>query len=184
MKLALGIAPIVKMLAAGIPVSLGTDSSAVNDNMDMFEAMRTGAFLQRIANMDHTVIPAYQALWMATMGGATALGMADEIGSLEPGKRADIIMVDLAGVHLRPINNVVNNLVYCASGVGDVDTVIVDGQVVVENHRVCCWDEDEVIAEAEAYALVRFAEVGPAISPYCQYRDSARTQSEKAADVR
>jgi 5-methylthioadenosine/S-adenosylhomocysteine deaminase len=160
MKLALGVSPVVKMLQADIPVSLGTDSPAVNDNMDLFEAARVGAFLQKLSSSDPTVVPAYQALEMATIGGARALGMADEIGSLEVGKKADVILVDLTGAHLRPINNIVNNLVYSASATGDVKTVVIDGQVVVEDRTLVGWDEQAVLAEAEEFAFRRFERAG------------------------
>jgi 5-methylthioadenosine/S-adenosylhomocysteine deaminase len=160
MKLALGIAPVTRMLASGVAVSLGTDTCAVNDNMDLFEAMRVGAFLQKVASMDPSVVPAYQALEMGTIGGARALGMADRIGSLEPGKRADIIVVDLDRIHMRPINNLVNNLVYCASAAHDVETVIVDGEFLVRDRRLLAWDEGQIIAGAEAYAHKRFAQTG------------------------
>ena len=96
-------------------MSLGTDTCAVNDNMDLFEAMRVGAFLQKISTMDPAVLPAYEALELATIGGARALGMADEIGSLEVGKKADLILGRPGRIHMRPINKLVNNLVYCAS---------------------------------------------------------------------
>lgn len=171
MKIALGTAPVVKMLGAGVNVSLGTDTCAVNDNMDLFEAMRVGAFLQKLATMDPAVVPAYQALEMATMGGAKSLGMEKEIGSLEVGKKADAILVDLTGVHMRPINNIVNNLVYCASAASDVETVIVDGQLVVENHKLLCCEEQEIITEAEEFALNRFAKAGLELPPYyCERR--------------
>lgn len=160
MKVALGISPVAKMLSQGIVVSLGTDTCAVNDNMDMFEAMRTGAFLQKVSTMDPAVVPAYQALEMATIDGARSLGMSHEIGSLEEGKKADVILVDLSGIHMRPINNVVNNLVYCASAASDVETVIVDGQVVVEDRKLIRLDEQETIAKAEEYAMHRFAQAG------------------------
>jgi 5-methylthioadenosine/S-adenosylhomocysteine deaminase len=168
MKLALGIAPVTKMLEAGVRVSLGTDTCAVNDDMDLFEAMRVGAFLQKISTMDPALLPAYEALELGTIGGARALGMEDEIGSLEEGKKADVILVDLGRVHMRPINNLVNNLVYCASASHDVETVIVDGKVVVEDHELVAWDEQVVIAEAEAYAHQRFAETGLPVSPFYQ----------------
>jgi len=168
MKIALGIAPVAKMLDAGVTVSLGTDTCAVNDNMDMFEAMRVGAFLQKVSTMDPVVVPAYEALEMGTIGGAKALGMADQIGSLEVGKQADLILVDLTGVHMRPINNIVNNLVYSASTACDVETVIVDGKLVVEDRQLLCFDEAEVLSEAEAFALERFTEAGLDIPPYYQ----------------
>jgi 5-methylthioadenosine/S-adenosylhomocysteine deaminase len=170
MKVADGIAPISKMLEAGVTVSLGTDSCAVNDNMDMFEAMRVAAFLQKVSQGDATALNAYQVLEMATLGGARALGMEAEIGSLEVGKKADLILVDLAGPHMRPINNVVNNLVYCASAVHDVDTVIVDGEVLVQDHKLLVADEQELLAQAEEYGIRRFAQAGLPVSPY--YQDS------------
>lgn len=168
MKVADGIAPITKMLAAGVVVSLGTDSCAVNDNMDMFEAMRVAAFLQKVSQMDAGAVSAYQVLEMATIGGARALGMDDEIGSLEVGKKADLLVVDLTGPHMRPINNLVNNLVYCASCSSDIETVIIDGKVVVQDRKLLPCDEQEMIAAAEEYAIKRFSEVGLQISPYYQ----------------
>jgi 5-methylthioadenosine/S-adenosylhomocysteine deaminase len=170
MKIADGIAPIAKMLDAGVVVSLGTDSCAVNDNMDMFEAMRVAAFAQKVRQMDATAISAYQVLEMATIGGARALGMEDQIGSLEVGKKADLVLVDLTGSHLRPINQIVNNLVYCASAVSDVDTVIVDGKVLVQDRTLLCCDEEEVVARAEEYAVERFARAGLGIPPYYQHQ--------------
>jgi len=166
MKVADGVAPVAKMLETGITVSLGTDSCAVNDNMDMFEAMRIAAFLQKVTTMDPAVVPAAEAFAMGTLGGARALGMGDEIGSLEVGKKADVIVVDLSQAHIRPINSIVNNLVYSASAASDVETVIVDGTIVVEDRRLLSCDEQEVIAEAEAFAVERFSEAGLDIPPY------------------
>jgi 5-methylthioadenosine/S-adenosylhomocysteine deaminase len=166
MKLSLGTAPVTGMLEAGVTVSLGTDTCAVNDNMDLFEAMRVGAFLQKISTMDPAVLPAYEALALGTIGGAQALGMADRIGSLEVGKRADIILVDLDRIHMRPINNLVNNLVYCASAASDVDTVIVDGRPLVRAGRLLVWDESQVVVEAEAHTRQRFARAGLNWSPF------------------
>ena len=165
MKLALGVAPVVRLLTEGVRVAFGTDTCAVNDSMDMFEEMRSGLFLQRIANMDAFALSAYQALEMATLGGARALGMADEIGSLEPGKKADIILVNLDAVHLRPINDIVNNLVY-AGHASDVETVLVDGRVVVEKSHLCGLDEIAAVAGAEEYAQQRFKQAGIRVSPY------------------
>lgn len=166
MKVADGIAPITKMLDAGVVVSLGTDSCAVNDNMDMFEAMRIAALLQKVSQMDAAAVSAYQVLEMATMGGARALGMDGDIGSLEAGKKADVILVDLTSSHMRPINSIVNNLVYCASASSDVETVIVDGKIIVQDRRLLRCDEEQVVAEAEAYAIKRFADAGLDVSPY------------------
>jgi 5-methylthioadenosine/S-adenosylhomocysteine deaminase len=168
MKVADGVAPIAKMLEAGVTVSLGTDSCAVNDNMDMFEAMRVAAFLQKVTTMDPAVVPAAEAFAMGTTGGARALGMDDQIGSLEPGKKADLILVDLSQPHMRPINSILNNLVYSASAACDVETVIIDGNLVVEDRRLLSCDEQTVIAEAEAFAVERFSKAGLDISPYYQ----------------
>jgi 5-methylthioadenosine/S-adenosylhomocysteine deaminase len=169
MKLALGTARVARMLEKGVAVSLGTDTVAVNDNMDLFEAMRVGAFLQKLSTMNPAVVPAYEALEMGTIGGARALGMADEIGSLEPGKKADVILVDLSGIHMRPINHLPNNLVYAASAARDVETVIVDGRIVVHNRQLVSFDAQEAIAQAEAYAMRRFSQDGVNLSPhYCQ----------------
>ncbi|MCL4458840.1 MAG: amidohydrolase [Chloroflexi bacterium] len=168
MKVADGVAPIADMLAAGVIVSLGTDSCAVNDNMDMFESMRVAAFLQKVTKMNPAVVSADQVLDMATIGGARALGMEHEIGSLEVEKKADIILVDLSKTHMRPINNIVNNLVYAASAASDVETVIVDGRLVVENHKLLTLDEEETVAQAEEFAFKRFARVGLKTPEYYQ----------------
>lgn len=165
MKVADGIAPISKMVEAGVVVSLGTDSCAVNDNMDMFEAMRTAAFLQKVTTMDPTVLPAPETLRMATLGGAQALGMEQDIGSLEPGKKADLIVVNLTESHMRPINKIENSLVYCANA-RDVETVICDGQVVMENHRILTVGEEAWVANAVQYAYERFTEAGIELPRY------------------
>ncbi len=168
MKVADGVAPVAKMIEAGVTVSLGTDSCAVNDNMDMFEAMRVAAFLQKVTAMDPAVVPAAEAFAMGTIGGARALGMEDQIGSLEAGKKADVILIDLSQPHMRPINSIVNNLVYSASAASDVETVIVDGNIVVENRRLLRCDEQAVIAQAESFAIERFSEAGLDVPPYYQ----------------
>jgi 5-methylthioadenosine/S-adenosylhomocysteine deaminase len=165
MKVADGIAPIAKMAEAGVVVSLGTDSCAVNDNMDMFEAMRTAAFLQKVTAMDPAVLPAPQTLRMATLGGAEALGMEREIGSLEVGKKADVIVVDLSDSHMRPINKIENSLVYCANA-RDVETVICDGIVVMENHQILTVDEEAWVGDAVRYAYERFTQAGIELPAY------------------
>jgi 5-methylthioadenosine/S-adenosylhomocysteine deaminase len=164
-KIADGIAPIRKMLDAGVTVSLGTDSCSVNDNTDMFEAMRTAAFLQKVSAMDPSVLPAGVTLRMGTLGGAEALGMDDEIGSLRAGKKADVILVDLAGTHMRPINRIENSLVYCASS-HDVMTVICDGRVVMEDRRILTFDEQAWVDGAVSYAQQRFTAAGIALPSY------------------
>jgi len=170
MKIADGAAPVAEMLAAGVTVSLATDSCAVNDNMDMFEAARVAAFLQKLRMKEACVLPAYQALELATVGGAKALGLEAEIGTLTPGKRADIILVDLTAPHLRPINNIVNNLVYCASAPRDVVTVIVNGRLVMENGELLTMNVEEVYTAAEKYIVQRFSEAGLYVSPYYRFQ--------------
>ncbi|MFN8453242.1 MAG: amidohydrolase [Anaerolineae bacterium] len=165
MKVADGIAPIAKILEAGVVVSLGTDSCAVNDNMDMFEAMRTAAFLQKVTTMNPAVLPASTTMRMATLGGAEALGVADELGSLEVGKKADLILVDLSGAHMRPINNLENSLVYCANA-HDVQTVICDGQVVMEDRQILTLNEEEWVSQATRYAYERFSAAGIKLPNY------------------
>jgi 5-methylthioadenosine/S-adenosylhomocysteine deaminase len=165
MKIADGIAPIAKFLDAGVVVSLGTDSCAVNDNMDMFEAMRTAAFLQKVSTMNPQVLSADQTLHMATLGGAQALGVEREIGSLEVGKKADLIMVDLTATHMRPINRIQNSLVYCASS-QDVETVICDGRVVMENRQIVTFDEAAWVGEAVDFAYERFRADGIELPDY------------------
>jgi len=165
MKIADGVAPIRKMLDAGVVVSLGTDSCAVNDNMDMFEAMRSAAFLQKVTTMDPRVLPAPVTLRMATLGGAQALGMEREIGSLVCGKKADLILVDLTAASMRPINRIENSLVYCASS-HDVVTVICDGRVVMEDRRIRTLDEEAWVGAAVSYAQARFTEAGIDLPAY------------------
>jgi 5-methylthioadenosine/S-adenosylhomocysteine deaminase len=168
MKVADGVAQVAKMIEAGVTVSLGTDSCAVNDNMDMFEAMRVAAFLQKVTTMNPAVVPAAEAFAMGTIGGARALGMEDQIGSLAAGKKADVVLIDLTQPHMRPINSIVNNLVYSASAASDVETVIVDGKVVVEDRQLLCCDEQTVVSQAESFAIQRFSEAGLDVPPYYQ----------------
>jgi 5-methylthioadenosine/S-adenosylhomocysteine deaminase len=136
------------MLKRGITVSLGTDGCASNDNMDMLEEMRTAALLHKVANLDASVISSYDVLKMATIDGAKSVGLEEDVGSLEMGKKADMILVDVGSVHLRPLNDIVSTLVYCANS-GDVETVIVDGRIVVQDHRIKSVDERQLISKVE-----------------------------------
>jgi 5-methylthioadenosine/S-adenosylhomocysteine deaminase len=135
MKLASGIAPVPKMLGAGVQVALGTDGCASNNDLDMFSEMGTAAKLHKVACMDPCVMDAKTCLTMATMGGARALGMGREIGSLAPGKKADIIVVDTAKPHMQPMHNPFSGLVYSAKS-SDVSWVIVDGIVRVAGGKL------------------------------------------------
>jgi 5-methylthioadenosine/S-adenosylhomocysteine deaminase len=152
MKLGLGAARINDMLGRGLNVGLGTDGPASNNSLDMFETMKTGALLQKLLYEDPTVLPAYEILKMATMNGANALGIGDSVGSLEEGKKADIILVDLQKPHLTPLHDIYTTIVYSARG-SDVDTVIVDGKILMENRQFSDLDENLVIDEAEKAAL-------------------------------
>jgi len=151
MKIASGISPVAEMLAAGVRVGLGTDGAASNNDLDMWEEMRLAAFLQKVDRMDPEVLPAVTVLSMATTGGATAIGLGDSIGSLEVGKRADLIQVAFDDVHHVPTYNVVSHLVY-VSDEQDVASVIVDGQVLMLEHEILTIDTDRVTAEATAIA--------------------------------
>jgi 5-methylthioadenosine/S-adenosylhomocysteine deaminase len=151
MKLASGTAPVVDYLEAGITVSLGTDGAASNNDLDMFEAMRFAAFLQKHARNDPRALPASAVLDMATRSGAAALGLGAQVGSLEVGKRADVIVVDTRGPRQTPMYDPVAHLVYSAHG-DDVTTTIVDGKVLMRDRKVLTLDEAAVLADARAAA--------------------------------
>jgi 5-methylthioadenosine/S-adenosylhomocysteine deaminase len=151
MKLASGIAPVEAMRKAGIAVGLGTDGAASNNDLDMFEAMRQAAFLHKVANDDPRAIPAPVALEMATIDGARAMGMDQEIGSLEPGKRADVIVVSMASARQTPMYDPVSHLVYVTHG-DDVRTTIVNGRVLMRDRKVLSLNRAQALADARAYA--------------------------------
>jgi len=150
MKLAAGVMPVVEMLAAGNRVGLATDGAASNNSQDIFDEMDLAAKLQKIARMDPRVLPAKQALEMATIGGARALHLENRIGSLEDGKRADLILVDTNGPHATPMYNVYSQLVYALKG-SDVKTVVIDGKLVMEDRRMLTLNEEEILEKAHAY---------------------------------
>ncbi|MCJ2542510.1 amidohydrolase [Thermostichus vulcanus] len=148
LKLASGIAPVLQWLRQGIPVGLGTDSILSNNNLDLFEEMRLAVFLQRLTSGDGAALPAEQALWMATRGSAACLGLEQEIGSLEVGKKADVILLDLRAPHLWPrlqgsLNNLIAQVVYAAHG-SDVSTTICDGKILMHNRQVLTLPEEEL----------------------------------------
>ena len=147
MKLASGIAPIPQLLAAGALVGLGTDGASSNNNLDMIGEMHTCALLHKVATGDPTVLSAYQVLEMATLKGAQALGL-EKLGSLQPGYKADLIMLDLHKAHLTPHYDPIANLVYAAHS-SDVKTVIIDGNLVMKDYQLLTIDEERVIFEAE-----------------------------------
>ncbi|MDW7674549.1 MAG: amidohydrolase [Bacillota bacterium] len=144
MKLASGIAPIPELLKAGVNVGLGTDGAASNNNLDMLEEMRTAALLHKVNSQDPTILSSYEALYMATMGGAKALGINNKVGSIEVGKRADIVLFDFEKPHLYPKHQVLANLVYAAQA-GDVDTVLVDGNIIIQDSKPVNLNEKEIM---------------------------------------
>ena len=151
MKLASGVAKVPAMQRAGIAVGLGTDGAASNNDLDMFEAMRQAAFLQKVMTNDPRALPAKAALAMATIDGARALGMNDQIGSLEAGKRADMVVVNNASARHTPMYDPLSHLVYVAKGT-DVTTTIVNGRILMRDRKVLTLDEAKVIGEANELA--------------------------------
>lgn len=152
MKLASGVAPVPDMLKAGITVGLGTDGCASNNNLDMIKEMSTAAKLHKVARLDPTVMNAQTVVRMATIEGARTLGMDKITGSLEVGKKADIIILGLNKPHLTPLYNEYSHLVYAASG-ADVDTVLINGKVVMENRSLLTIDETEVMQRVREIAI-------------------------------
>ena len=145
-----GIAPVVEMLAAGVNVALGTDGAASNNSQDMFEVVKMAALLQRVRLQDAHAISPYEALRMATINGARALGLDHLVGSLEPGKRADLIMLDLySAAHSVAVHNVVSHLVHCAAP-DDVRLVMVDGRTLMDQAEIVGLDEPRLLAEAQS----------------------------------
>lgn len=152
MKLASGVAPVPEMLEAGITVGLGTDGCASNNTLDMIKEMSMAAKLHKAARLDPTVMDAKTVVRMATIEGAKALGMGKITGSLEVGKKADMIIIGLDKPHLTPLYNEYSHLVYAANG-ADVDTVIINGKVVMENRRLLTIDESEVMQKVREIAV-------------------------------
>jgi 5-methylthioadenosine/S-adenosylhomocysteine deaminase len=152
MKLASGIAPVTRLIASGLTVSLGTDGCASNNNLDMLLEMDTAAKLQKIALMDPTALDAVTVLKMATCEGAKALGFGDITGSLELGKKADIIIVDTRKPHLTPMYNPYSHLVYSAGG-ADVSHSIINGRLVMEDRRLLTLDMENITSSAREKAV-------------------------------
>jgi 5-methylthioadenosine/S-adenosylhomocysteine deaminase len=159
MKLASGIAPVNAYLAARMAVGLGTDGAASNNDLDMFEAMRTASFLQKVATSDPTAVSARAAVQMATIGGARALGMDKQIGSLEPGKRADVIIVSMSAPRQTPMYDPLSHLVYVTRG-DDVKTTIVNGRVLMRDRKVLTLDRAAILRDATKWTATVNAAVG------------------------
>ncbi len=147
MKLASGMAPVADLLARGVPVGLGTDGCASNNNLDMLTEMDTAAKLAKVRELDPTVLPARQALALATRTGARVLGLEGEVGMLAPGFKADLVVIDLDQPHLTPLYDPYSHLVYAATG-ADVQTVVVEGKILVEDRQLLAFDVTETLARA------------------------------------
>ena len=147
LKLASGVAPVPKMIEKGITVGIGTDGTASNDDLDIIGEISTAAKLHKGYNLDPTVLNARQALKMATIEGAKAIRKEDKLGSLEIGKNADIVLIDVEDPHLQPLFDPYTQIVYSSNG-KDVDTVITNGEIKVLNKKVLVLDKDELIEKA------------------------------------
>lgn len=149
MKLSSGIAPMWRMMCSGVNVCIGTDGVCSNNDLDMWDEMRTAALLQKVAGDDPCVMPAYDVLRAATVNAARAIGMGGRLGEITEGAIADVILVDLQRPHLQPSHDIVSTLVYCAKA-SDVDTVFVAGRRLVSEGRLTEYDQRELISEVTA----------------------------------
>jgi 5-methylthioadenosine/S-adenosylhomocysteine deaminase len=150
MKLASGVMPVVDLLTAGVPVGLATDSAASNNNQDLFQEMNVAAKLQKVTRMDPRALPARQVVEMATIGGARALHLDKQIGSLEVGKQADVVLIGTGATHSTPMYNVYSQLVY-ALNAHDVLTVVIAGKIVMEVRVMMTMDKPAILAKAHEY---------------------------------
>lgn len=147
----LGYIPMQTLLEMGINVSLGADSAAAANSLDMFKEMRVAALIHKGKHADPSIVPAERVIEMATINGARTLGLQDKIGSIEPGKKADVIIVDTDQPWFAPHHDLISQLVYCADG-KDTDTVIVGGKVLMENKQFTCADAREIVRKADEMA--------------------------------
>jgi 5-methylthioadenosine/S-adenosylhomocysteine deaminase len=150
MKLASGVAPVPRMLAGDLRLGLGTDGAASNNDLSMWEEMDTAAKLHKVFTRDPKVVSAQEAFEMATIRGARALHLEREIGSLETGKRADLVIVDLNDLSQTPLYNIYSNLIY-ATKAADVRSVIIEGRVVMRDRRLLTLDENDIKARARVF---------------------------------
>ncbi len=163
-KLASGFAKIPQMLKDGAPVSLGCDGGPSNNTYDMIREMRVAALIHKPVANDPLVVTAEDVIEMATLGGAVAMGIDDKVGSLEVGKIADLIIIDMNSIGLTPNTNPLSNLVYSGSG-HDVDTVIVNGKVLMRDKQLLTLDERAVIERAKEHSVVLMERSGVRIEP-------------------
>ncbi len=158
-KLGSGIARVADMLNAGVNVTLGCDGGPSNDNYDLIEEMKIAALLQTASKLDPEAVRAEDIIEMATLRGAKALGLQDVIGSIEPGKKADIITINYWDPKLMPMNDPVSHIVYAAHG-DDVSDVIIDGKVVMKNRKILTINEDKVLEDVGRHARELFERAG------------------------
>ena len=148
MKLASGIAPVSKLLENDICVAIGTDGASSNNNLDLIEELKTASLLQKVSTLDPKVLTSDEAVAMGTINGARALGLDDEIGSIEVGKKADLILIDTNCANMVPdSSNLSSNIIYSANG-SNVDTTICNGQILMENKKLTTLDEQEIYQKA------------------------------------
>jgi len=147
-KLASGICRVPDLQKANVNISLGTDGAPCNNTCDLLQEMKLAAIIHKSTSYDPTAIPAESVLEMATINGAKALGLDDRIGSLEIGKKADFVAIDMRGIHSQPWFNAVSAIVYTATG-RDVDVVVVDGRMLVKDGELLTMDETEIVEEAK-----------------------------------
>lgn len=163
-KLASGVCNVPQMLASGVNVALGCDGGPSNNDYDLIREMKLAAIIHKAVTNDPLVVPAETVLEMATINGARALGLEHEIGSLEVGKKADLVVIDMNRLHTTPSPNPISSLVYAATG-GEVDTVVVDGRIVVEQGQLLTLNEEEVIKQAHQHAESLYQRAGIEIKP-------------------
>ena len=149
MMLGDGVAPVVEMLGQGVNVALGTDGAASNHSQDMFDTMKAASLLQKVHYRNAGIISPYEVLRMATIGGARALSLDGACGTLEPGKRADLILVKLDTLHNQPVNDVVSQIVHCAKA-SDVQSVMADGEWLMRERQLMRHDEKQLLESARA----------------------------------
>jgi cytosine/adenosine deaminase-related metal-dependent hydrolase len=152
MKLSSGIASVPEMTKAGVNVGLGCDGGPSNNCYDMIREMKTASLLQKVRTMDPLAMSAETVLEMATIKGARAVGLERQVGSIEVGKKADLIIVNMEKPHLTPTFNPVSSIVYAADG-SDVETAIVDGRIIMENRTVKTLDEERIVRVASERAF-------------------------------
>ena len=148
MMLGDGVAPVVEMLHQGVNIALGTDGAASNHSQDLFETMKVSSLLQKVHHQDAGIIDPYAVLCMATVGGAEALGLSSVCGTIEVGKKADLILVHLEDAHNQPVNDLFSQLVHCAKA-SDVHTTIVNGDILMSDRKLKLMDEKQVVENAK-----------------------------------